>query len=132
MPLSVDHLQEFVETTAAFLNMRYFDGSLTFKVEVHKRSVDKWYAKFFFNRDTIVFNPSMCHATIAEMEEVIAHELLHVAQKALGLKMGHGPSFRQVAKQFGIPVESSYTCASSNVRTPRQMRTGEKPRGIKS
>lgn len=129
MALEPHELVEFVHTTAEFLNVRYFDGALTIKIEVANRSSNKWYARYMHISRKIVLNPALGHATIPEIEEIIVHEMIHVAQHVLGVEIGHGKSMRDIAKKFGIPVNSARRCTSNAVRTPLQMRVGHKPKG---
>ena len=125
---------DFVQTQADFLNMRYFDGCLKFHIELAEHESVRWYAKCFRSspeeRKTskLLFNPVMLHATLHEIEAIISHEIIHVAQIALGLKMGHGRPFRELAKKFGIPDEYSQACASVSVRLLRDMKRDREPR----
>ena len=127
MALTTTDLREFAQTTADFLNIRYFDGVLQFQVAINPRFATHWFMRVKATKGstaTIVINPAMCHASLYEIEEVLTHELIHVAQHALGYQLGHQATFRQIAKQFGIPTESSIRCSSMLVRTPRQMKAG--------
>lgn len=121
MLTKVDFL-EYVKTNADFMNFRYFDSQLQFSIELHRRISISWYAKFISARGVILYNPIMLGAKLSEIEEITTHELIHVAQLAFGERIGHGPSFRKIAVRHGIPVESSQSCASFNVRPIREMR----------
>ena len=126
MPLSDEDLLEFAKTYANVLNIKYFDGNLKCEFAIHTREVKRWYMQI--NPDVrpvlIYINPIMCFASNYELEEVITHELIHFAQLALGLKADHGPTFRQLSRKFGIPIEASMSCVSARVRTLRQMKIG--------
>ncbi len=96
---------------------------LKFRVVIYNRFVAKRFAWFTPKTDTITLNPALAAASVEEIELVMTHELLHVAQKALKHKVDHGPSFRAIAKQFGIPrVSTTAKCANDIVRHPRVMR----------
>lgn len=136
--LTREDLADFGQTQADFLNVRYFDGILKYTITVAPKENRKWFARCCGAKSQhntlgtgaieIQLNPVLCFAYIAELEEIIAHELIHVVQLDLKVKPGHGPDFRQLARRFGIPVESSMACASANVRTSLEMHTGAPPR----
>lgn len=129
MPSSMkpDHLVEYANTTADFLNIRYFDGSLIYKVEISRRQKLHVFASCQSRArpPIILLMPCMLYASQYELEEIISHELIHVAQGLLNLHPGHGREFKSIARKFGIPEESGNRCSSVWVRSPEGMRNGK-------
>ena len=122
MALTEEHLLDLCTTYCDIFNLRYFDGVLQYKLGMYRQFSAKRYASFDPKTDMIELNPALCHATIGEIEDILTHELIHVAQKCLKEKVDHGPSFRRIAKDFSLPKHTSRRCADAAVRTPKQMR----------
>jgi len=126
-------LLDYAKTVGEYLNVRYFhsrEGSLHFDIRMSKtRSNKHWYAYTEFDPAVgvcvIYLKECMQHASCHEIEVVLLHELMHVAQARHGWRLDHKWSFQRIAEMYELPIEARSE-APPTVRTPRAMLRGDK------
>ena len=131
MPLTdeefLDHCKEILDV----FNYRYFDGILKFEVGMYPRDYKRRLASCCGRLDgtsLVKMTPITKLMSHYELEETLVHELLHVAQFHFKLRAEHGPKFKELARKFGIPINSAMSCASGEVRSMVQLKTGAPPK----
>lgn len=138
MAISNEDLIDWIKTMAECLNIKYFDGVLNFEVKTHHREISGWYARVEFvefdadkrlkvlSAPILRINPVLDHANVPEIEKIILHELVHVAQYALKMKLDHGKSFREVINRFQVPLEMTVCGTRKMLRHPDKMKLDAK------
>lgn len=133
-------LVEFINVQADFMNMKYFDGVLKYTCAMMTRENNRTYAHCHIVRGLnsrkllevpiIVINPILRFASPGEIELIMSHELVHIAQAVLGFDLTHGKDFRKIIRDYNLPDSVSKKCAPPEVRHLVFMKNNVRPATI--